>query len=319
LNVAANGAITWTPTAAQGPSNYTVVVRVTDNNPAAFNAQQLGATNSFMINVIESATNRPPVLTLPAAQTVPELVPLNLIATAMDPDVPTNTLTFGLVSGPSGLSVAANGAITWTPGEDQGPSTNTVTVRVTDNGLPSLSHTQSFQIIVQEVNSAPTLAAIPNRAVHAGTPINLNAIATDADVPTNTFMFSLLNPPAGAAIDSTNGTLTWTPGDAQLGTTNIQVHVADSGSPSLSATQSFNVRVEAPPMMGIPVYSDGVVELLWSAITNVSYRLQFTSDLTLTNWGNVEGDVIATTTNATKLDTNAAGDRYRVYRVIVLP
>ncbi len=319
LNVAPDGAITWTPAAAHGPGNYTVIVRVTDSNPTAVNAQQLSVTNSFMINVIELATNRPPVLTLPTTQTVPELVPLNLTATATDPDVPTNTLTFGLVSGPSGLSVAASGSIAWTPNENQGPSTNTVVVRVEDNGSPSLSHTQSFQIIVEEVNSAPSLAAIPNRAVHAGTLISFDAVANDADVPTNTFTFSLVDPPVGAVINATNGGFTWTPGDAQLGTTNIEVHVSDSGSPSLNATQNFIIRVEPRPAMEIPVYSNGVVELRWSAITNTAYRLQFTPDLTLTNWSSVAGDVTAMATSAMKLDTNAVLSSNSFYRVIVLP
>ena len=317
LNVAANGAITWTPTEAQGSNTYTVTVRVTDNNPTAFNAQQLSGTNSFTVTVLES--NRPPVLTLPGTQTVPELVPLNLTATATDPDLPANSLTFALVSGPSGLAVAANGDISWTPAEDQGPTNYTVTVRLTDSGSPSLSHTQSFQINVQEVNSAPSLAAIPGRTVHAGTLVSVTAVVTDSDVPTNTFTFSLLNPPAGAVINSTNGALTWTPSDAQLGTTNIQVRVADSGSPSLSATQGFNVRVVSRPLMGTPVYSNGTAGLTWSAITNISYRLQFKNDLNLTNWSNVAGDVIATTTNATKLDTNAVSSSNRFYQILVLP
>src|SRR5262245_64519353 len=48
---------------------------------------------------------------------------------------------------------ADSGEISWTPTEAQGPSTNTVSVSVTDNGSSNLSVTNSFTVIVNEVNS----------------------------------------------------------------------------------------------------------------------------------------------------------------------
>src|SRR5207249_5237665 len=87
----------------------------------------------------------PPTLSLHAA--------LPIYATATDSDLPANTLTFALVSGPTGLTVSSAGAIAWTPTEAQGPSTNTVTVRVFDNGSPSLSATNSFLVIVARKNT----------------------------------------------------------------------------------------------------------------------------------------------------------------------
>jgi len=41
-----------------------------------------------------------------------------------------------------------NGRFTWTPPLSQGPATNLVTVRVTDNGIPNLSDTRSFNVVV---------------------------------------------------------------------------------------------------------------------------------------------------------------------------
>src|SRR5207247_6305263 len=80
-------------------------------------------------------------LTEPTSHTIAYQITLSVNATATDSDLPANTLTFGLVSGPTGLAVSSGGAITWTPSEAQGPSTNVVTVRVFDNGTPSLSAT----------------------------------------------------------------------------------------------------------------------------------------------------------------------------------
>ena len=57
--------------------------------------------------------------------------------------------------------IDTNGVITWTPTEAQGPGTNTITTVVTDNGVPPLSVTNSFVVIVTEVNSAPVLRPRP--------------------------------------------------------------------------------------------------------------------------------------------------------------
>src|SRR5439155_17862941 len=93
-----------------------------------------------------------------------DLCALVLTNTSSDPDVPANILTFELVSGPSGVAVnPTTGVLSWTPTEAQGPSTNTITIKVTDNGSPALSATNSFTVVVNEVNSAPTLTAPANQ------------------------------------------------------------------------------------------------------------------------------------------------------------
>jgi hypothetical protein len=48
------------------------------------------------------------------------------------------------------------GIITWTPTEAQGPSTNTFTSIVTDNGSPSLSATNTFTVVVQHTPTGPS-------------------------------------------------------------------------------------------------------------------------------------------------------------------
>jgi hypothetical protein len=86
------GAISWTPTEAQGPSTYTITVVVTDDSPSAANAQHLSATNSF--NVVVREVNLPPQLTVPGNQVIDELKPLNVSASVTDPDLPPNTSLF---------------------------------------------------------------------------------------------------------------------------------------------------------------------------------------------------------------------------------
>src|SRR5256886_2034227 len=87
-----------------------------------------------------------------------EQTTLNVSASATDADIPANSLTFALVSSPAGMTInPATGAISWTPTEAQGPSTNIVSVSVTDNGVPALSVTNTFTVTVNEVNLAPVL------------------------------------------------------------------------------------------------------------------------------------------------------------------
>src|SRR2546425_6950095 len=49
--------------------------------------------------------------------------------------------------------------------EAQGPSTNLITVRVTDNGTPQSSDTKSFAVVVTEANSAPVLTVPTDQTV----------------------------------------------------------------------------------------------------------------------------------------------------------
>src|SRR5207244_4437613 len=160
-------------------------------------------------------------------------------------DLPANTLTFSLVSAPNGVILdPSSGVLTWTPTEAQGPSTNLITVRVTDNGAPQLSDTKSFTVVVIEANSAPLLTVPTNHiATQLLTPFPTRR-SSDPDLPANTLTFSLVSAPNGMTLDPSSGVLTWTPTEAQGPSTNlITVKVTDNGAPQLSDTKSFTVVV----------------------------------------------------------------------------
>src|SRR5206468_3887842 len=105
----------------------------------------LGNQQTATLTIIDntnSLPNSPPVLTVPPDQTISELSTLTVTNSASDADVPADTLTFSLLSGPPGAHLdSATGLLTWTPTEAQGPSTNLITVRVTANGIPALNDT----------------------------------------------------------------------------------------------------------------------------------------------------------------------------------
>ncbi|HEY1172625.1 MAG TPA: putative Ig domain-containing protein, partial [Verrucomicrobiae bacterium] len=237
---ATSGVISWTPSESQGGTTNLVQVMVVDDGVPA-----LGTNVFFTVTVLEM--NTAPVLAVITNRTVLEGQTLNVAVTATDADVPTNSLSYDFVGMvPSGMVIhPVTGAITWIPTEEQGPSTNSITVRVTDNGVPALSHTRTFTVTVQEVNSAPVLVDVPNQTIYEGQLLSITNVASDADIPANTLTFSLgTNTPAGMTINATNGVVTWTPSEAQGPSTNlIRVIVADNGTPIRRDTNTFIVTV----------------------------------------------------------------------------
>ncbi len=235
-SVDADGVITWTPTETQSPGAYTITTVATDNGAPA-----LSVTNSFDVAVAE--VNRAPALPEQAPQTIAELNQLVVTNTATDPDVPLDGLTYVLVEPPAGAAISTNGIITWTPSETQGPATVVFTTIVQDDGTPSLSATNTCIVTVSEVNTPPWLPQQVTRTIDEQAPLVITNTASDADYPANHLAYVLLNPPAGASVD-TNGVVTWTPAEDQ-GPTNLIITtlVVDDGDPVLGAVNSFTVIV----------------------------------------------------------------------------
>ncbi len=148
-----NGVFTWTPTEAQGPGVYNITVRVTDNaSPAQSD------TKTFTVTVNE--TNAAPVLATITNYTVHAGNTLTFTNSATDTDLPANTLSYSLTNAPAGAAiVASNGVFTWTPADNQANTTNTIGVKVTDDGVPSLSNTKNFTVIVAPRPTLQSLSA----------------------------------------------------------------------------------------------------------------------------------------------------------------
>jgi RHS repeat-associated protein len=236
-----SGQIRWTPSETDGPGSAVFEVRVTDS-AGGFD------TESFTVTVNE--VNVDPVLEAISAQTVDELALLQVQLTATDADLPANTLTYTIVSGPDGATInSSTGLLSWTPTEVQGPGTYNVTVQVNDN-VGGTDET-SFGIEVREVNVAPELAPINDQSIDELVEITIVAVATDADDPANTLVYSLDAAPTGATIDSSSGQFRWTPTEAQgPGAYPVTVRVFDDNNGV--DTESFTVtvrEVNTPPVL----------------------------------------------------------------------
>ena len=153
----ATGTLTYTP-AVNANGVATVSVYLRDSGGTANGGVDQSATQTFTITV--SAVNDAPVLALIGNLSVCQLSLLTFTASATDIDLPANTLTYSLLSAPSGASIgASSGVFTWTPDNIQsGPYT--FTVRVTDNGtLPANLTDQETITVTVNVAAQPTITA----------------------------------------------------------------------------------------------------------------------------------------------------------------
>ena len=254
------GQFTWTPDEADGPGVYTITVRVGDDgSPTLDDFETLQVT----VNEI----NQTPLLASIGDQSVDELTTLSFMASASDPDLPANMLTYSLdIGAPGGASIDPGaGQFTWTPGEAEGPGVYTITVRVSDNGIPGLDDFQTIRVTVNEINQAPLLTFIGNQNVDEMATLSFNASASDTDVPANTLIYTLdAGAPAGASINPGTGQFTWTPGEADgPGVYTITVRVRDDGAPALEDFKTLQVTVneinQAPVLA--PIGDQSVNEL----------------------------------------------------------
>jgi hypothetical protein len=263
LNLSSNGGFTYQPF-----TNYNGVDSFIYQ---AFDGQtNLGtATVTITINPVNDA----PVLPAQSNRTVAELAPLIVTNAAADVDMPGDNLSYSLPNAPEGAAIDGAGVITWTPSISQGPSTNTITTVVTDDGEPPLSATNSFLVFVRDINTQPVLPSQTNRTVDELTSIVVtNSAAEDNILPLN-LAYQFLTAPLHATID-TNGIIRWSPSEADgPGSYTITTTVTDIDS-SLNATNSFLVTVNevnsAPvlPLQGNVIISGGQTLIVYDGASD---------------------------------------------------
>jgi len=309
------GVITWTPTEAQGPSSNAIVLRVFDDGIPSLSATQT-------VTVFVTEVNTPPILTVNPIYFINEMQTLEVSLSAYDPDIPQETLTFGLVSGPEGMFLDPSGGwLLWTPTEAQGPSTNTVRISIGDNGVPPITVTQSFLVVVLEINNPPVLDAIPDRVIHAGSTLTLTNHATDSDIPANLLTYTLGSAPSGASVNPASGVFTWTPSDPQAGSSyGVTVIVTDDGLPPMNDQKTFHITVAGRPSLQIAA-ADGAVTLTCSTIPRQTYRVEYSDDLTTPLWNPLPGaGNLSSQTGADISFTDTYGLKVqRFYRLVAYP
>ena len=216
---AQNGRLRFLTKENQGGTTVQVAVRATDSGSPP---QSVTATATIHV----TDTNVAPYADYFTGDPMAESLPI-VIETQnphSDPDLPLQTLIYTLnAPAPVGMTInSSTGYLTWTPTEAQGGATVPVSVTVTDNGTPPLSHTTNFSLFPLETNTRPTLPpyASPYH-VTEGSQFALDLAATDADLPAQTLTYTLANATLNntditniPALNATSGRLTWRSAEA---------------------------------------------------------------------------------------------------------
>jgi alpha-tubulin suppressor-like RCC1 family protein len=156
-----------------------------------------------------------------------------------DSDADGDTVALQSVTQPTrGTTTIVQGAVRYAP-EPGWSGSDSFGYTVSDGRGGTATGTVS--VTVTPVNDAPTGPAIANRSLPWGQLLEVPAQAQDADG--DTLAYSLVSPPAGAAVDSA-GLVTWTPQASDVGTRTLTVRASD-GTAVLDRSFTVTVRRQA--------------------------------------------------------------------------
>jgi hypothetical protein len=216
------------------------------------------------------------------------------------------------------MTAGSSGVMNWTPTEIQGPGTAQVVVVVTDFNVDALSNrqfsvTNSFTVIVREVNTAPVLDPIPktNYVVHPGQTVAFRARATDVDLPTNTITYY-----GNPWIDPNTGFFSWRATNG--GIFNIQAR--DNGIPPLvSSQQTFSVEIGIPLVITNIFVDNQTCKVVWTSISGIYYNVECRGDISTGNWSTLWMSIPATNHQTEAYDPAVTNLGRRFYRVRTSP
>ena len=172
-----------------------------------------------------------------------------------DTGVYDTNLTAALVSGPAhgSLNFSSNGGFSYTPAANfLGVDSFTYSASDSQTNLG----TATVGITVYNVNHAPILPLQHNFTIIPLSTLVVTNTATNADIPADTFVYTLASAPTNAVINA-SGVITWTPTRAQTQSTNVFTTVVTEHDPwslnaqYLSATNSFTVFVNSSPVLAL--------------------------------------------------------------------
>ncbi len=266
--------ISWTPGFDQA-GTYELLIKLTDGIISVEKPLQIAVNN----------VNRPPQIEVVAQQSINENESFNYTFQISDPDqedsgklqVTVNNLPPGAIFNNS------DNSISWTPSYDQAGTYTGIAVSVTDPA--GLTSQQSFDIVVNNVNRPPEITAVTPSNIAENAPLNLTIQASDPDQEDQgKLQFSSENLPAGATLDATSGTFSWTPNFLQAGSYSISVRVTDPAGESAETAAAIEVtNLNRPPVIQAPqnqqVEEDGQITFgIQASDEDQDDQLRFSSD-----------------------------------------
>ena len=154
-------------------------------------------------------------------------------------DIDGDTLTFSISTMPDWASFdIATGLLSGTPDNDDVGVTGNIVISVSD-GVETAS-LDAFAIEVTNVNDAPVISGTPGISTAEDSTYTFTPYAYDIDGDTLTF--SVSNVPDWMSFSSSNGTLTGTPGNDDVGVTGSMVISVSDGTETVSL-EAFAITV----------------------------------------------------------------------------
>jgi hypothetical protein len=235
-------------TAPSSVSSTPVVISAT--------ATASGDTKQITLHVVaQQITDRPPVLTVPAAQVVDEGQLVTFQVSATDPE--NDPITFSAANLPTGATFdPATRTFSFTPSFTQGGDNKfyIVTFIATDN--KGLLDSDTVAIQVKDKNAPPTLSAPEIQTGGEGTLLSFNVSATDPENGTVTLAAAGL--PSGATFDAATGTFSFTPSFTQAGSYTVTFTATDSTGNTATKTTTININnINQLPTLTVPAVQNG--------------------------------------------------------------
>lgn len=135
----------------------------------------------------------------------------------------------------------------WQTAEDIEDGEYEVTFLLSQANHPTLTDTplkKTVKVTVRLPNASPEITTPADAVVILGQDFSLDVSATD-DGDENDLKFSVSDAPEGLEIDSSTGTLTWTPPKTFVpGDYSVKVTVTDSGRPARTDSGSIELKVQ---------------------------------------------------------------------------
>ncbi|MBN2450718.1 MAG: putative Ig domain-containing protein, partial [Lentisphaeria bacterium] len=226
-----SGILDWTPQAGT-PAAVAFRLRVYDDK---------GAYDDQAWTVAVGGGNRPPLVAALADVSVAEGALVTVPVAAADPDG--DALSYSAANLPPGAVFdTVTGLLSWQTGAGSAGRYENITVTASDGRL---ARSQSFTIVVGNVNQPPVLTPVAAMTLAEGQTLAFRLEAEDPDG--DTIHFGAVNLPPGATIDGDMGRCRWTPGFDQHGTWPV-VFTASDGDLTARLTVTLTVENRNGPL-----------------------------------------------------------------------
>ncbi len=215
---------------------------------------------------------------------------------------PTFTVTYaGFVNSETAAVLGGSLGFTRAPGENVG------TYAVTPNGLTSGNYTITFSPGNLTITRAALSVTADNKTKTYGA----------ADPAFTVAYVGFVNSETAAVLGGTLG-FNRAPGE-NVGTYAVTPNGLTSGNYTITfipGTLTITPPAVGPTLLSLKGAGTSNVVITWTAVSNVTYRVEYKTDLNAGTWSALPGDVLASGNLASKVDGDAVSIRF--YRILVV-